>query len=304
MGMGTGGPSQLGQKSGVVEAEVHQVIQRALGLGINIFDTAAAYGESEAILGRALRGTPRSQYVLCTKVTPARRSPSGPDRLEFVSEKEVEESCDRSLSRLQTNYIDVLQFHAVIPETYSHVRDTLYPVAKRLQDQGKVRFIGLTEAFAADHNRQTLRLALNDDIFDTLLVGYNLMTPGPEDDIFPAAQRQDVGVMVMCAVRRKIAHPPALEALLIELKREGSLPALLPDRDPLGWLVHDDVRSVVEAAYKFAAGHSAVSTVLTGTASSEHLTQNVEAVLGTPMAATDRQRLKRLFGPVGRKLGD
>lgn len=67
LGLGSGGPSQLGQRSGVPESEVYTLVDTALGLGINLIDTAAAYRESEAILGRALKGKPRESYVVCTK---------------------------------------------------------------------------------------------------------------------------------------------------------------------------------------------------------------------------------------------
>ncbi len=74
MGLGSGGPSQLGQGSGVSEADAAGVVRRALDLGINLIDTAADYRESEAILGRALRGVPRERYILCTKFSPVRRA--------------------------------------------------------------------------------------------------------------------------------------------------------------------------------------------------------------------------------------
>ena len=77
MGLGSGGPSQLGQGSGVPEAEAAGVVRRALDLGINLIDTAADYRESEAILGRALRGVPRERYILCTKFSPVRRARRG-----------------------------------------------------------------------------------------------------------------------------------------------------------------------------------------------------------------------------------
>lgn len=301
VGLGTGGPSQLGQKSGVAEAEAHRVVRRALDLGVNLIDTAANYAESEAILGRALAGVPGDSYVLCTKFSPARRAEQG---FDFRSAEELVASCEQSLANLQTDYIDVFQVHGVVPETYSHVRDALVPAMQRLKELGKVRFLGLTESFATDHRREALKLALADDLFDTLLVGYNFLTPGPEDDVFPQAQQQDVGIMIMCAVRRKIGRPADLEALVGELKQRGELPATLPDHRPLDWLIHDDVRSVTDAAYKFAAGHPAVASVLTGTASQAHLEENIAAMLGDPLAADDRQQLKAWFGPIGRKLGD
>ncbi len=302
VGLGTGGPSQFGQRSGVPEPEVHALVDIALGLGVNIIDTAAAYGESEAILGRALKGRSRESYVLCTK--------SGPTIREGAETRprtaaELAESIERSLQRLGTDVIDVFQIHAVTPDTYPHAREVLVPELQRQRDQGKIRFLGITEAFASDHERATLRTALADDCWDTVLVGYNLLTPGPEDDVLPLAQANDAGVLVMCAVRRKIARQADLEAVVASLKAEGLIDAdALPDEAPLDWLLHDGVERVTDAAYKYAAYTPLVHSVLTGTASADHLRQNVDAILGPPLPEADRQRLRSIFAPTGRKLGD
>ena len=277
------------------------MVHRALDLGINLIDTAANYRQSEAILGRALAGVPRDKYVLCTKCSPSERSDQG---VHLRSAEELIASCDQSLRNLQTDTIDVFQLHAVVPEVYPHVRDVLVPAMLQLREQGKIRFLGLTEAFASDPRRDALRMALDDDLFDTLLVGYNFLTPGPEDDVFPRAQAQDVGIMIMCAVRRKIANPTALNALVQELKRDGLLPDSVPDSNPFDWLLHGDVHTITDAAYKFAAGHPAVASVLSGTANQAHLEANVAAMLGEPLDPADRAKLTSWFGPVGRKLGD
>ena len=72
----------------------------------------------------------------------------------------------------------------------------------------------------------------------------------------------------------------------------------MPDDDPLGWLVHDGVESVTSAAYKFAAAHPAVSSVLSGTANIGHLEDNVRSILGSPLPAADRARVHDLFGHI------
>lgn len=302
VGLGTGGPSQLGQKSGVPEGAIPHLLDVAFDLGINLIDTAAAYGESEAILGRALAGRPRDAYVLCTKSSDQVKE-DGVSRP--MREAELVAAVESSLRRLQTDVIDVFQFHAVLPESYEHTRDVLLPVLRQLQQQGKLRFVGITESFAQDPQREVLRRAMTDGVFDTMLVGYNMLTPGPEDDVLPLAEDADAGVMVMCAVRRKIAGRENLQALVAELKAEGAVPAdALPDEGPLDWLVHGDVTHVPDAAYKYVAGNPQVDCVLSGTANVEHLKQNVRAMLGEPLAALDRARLRSVFGPVGRKLGD
>lgn len=302
LGLGSGGPSQLGQKSGVAESDVRTLIDTALGLGINLIDTAAAYAGSEAILGRALKGRLRESYVLCTKTSPTVREGS---RARPRTAQELVDSLDQSLQRLQTNVIDVFQIHAVTPDTYGHTRDELVPELLRQRGLGKIRHLGITEAFASDHERSALKSALADDLWDTILVGYNLLTPGPEDDVLPLARDKDVGVLVMCAVRRKIANQPDLEALVASLKCDGLIATdALPDQTPLDWLLHDGIERVTDAAYKYTANTPLVHSVLTGTANVEHLRQNVEAVLGPPLPQADRDRLKAIFAPTRRKLGD
>jgi aryl-alcohol dehydrogenase-like predicted oxidoreductase len=303
IGLGSGGPSQLGQGSGVAEADAHRVVRRALELGINVIDTAADYRESEAILGRALKGVKRDSYVLCTKFTPVDKRGSG----GLKEAGALAESLERSLERLQTDRVDVFQLHGVAPKDYAPARDRFVPVAKRLQEQGKFRFLSITETFAEDDHHETLAQALKDDIWATFMVGYNMLTPMPEEHVLPEAKRKDVGVLVMCAVRRAIARPEKLTELIRELKGRGELDKdAVPNEAPLDWLVKPErgTPSVTAAAYKFAAGHPGVSTVLTGTANVEHLEENVRDILGPPLPTEDRARLISLFGKIHRNLGN
>src|SRR5437870_7337695 len=91
-GLGCGGFSQLGLGTGKSEADAIQIIHAALDLGVNLFDTAAAYG-TEAILGRALRTVPRETVVICTK------APCGVSNPNSTAESAVQ-SLDRSLKAL------------------------------------------------------------------------------------------------------------------------------------------------------------------------------------------------------------
>jgi len=303
MGLGSGGPSSMGQATGVPEAEAHRVIRRALDLGINLIDTAAGYRDSEAILGRGLRGVSRQNYVLCTKAHVRQLGVGQVGNEPLITEVDLVASLTRSLQRLNTDHIDVFQLHAVPPELYQAVRDRFVPVLRKQQEAGSIRFLGLSEYFSGDHRHEALARVLEDDIFDTIMVGYNLLSPSPEAHVLPEALRKDIGVLVMCAIHRTIAHPDRLAELIAELKTRGAVPAdALPDSGPLDWLIHDDVESIAAAAYKFAAEPPAVSSVLTGTANVEHLEANVRAILGPPLPPADRRRLLDVFGPVGRNL--
>ena len=294
VGLGTGGPSRLGQGSGVPEAEAVRLVHRALDLGINLIDTSAGYGESEVILGRALRQVERRRYVIATKFRPDPEKEG-----EAPPAAALKESLHRSLRRLGVDCIDLFQFHGIQPELYDHVVDRYLGEAQRWQRQGKVRFLGITERYSSDGAHRMLGQALADDHFDSIMVGYNLLAPGAEREILPAAQKRDVGVMVMFAVRRALSDPRRLEKVIAGLKERGLLAqGAVPDQRPLDWLLRPGVESVTAAAYKFAAAHPAVSSVLTGTANRSHLEANTEAMLGTPLAPEDRDRILDLFGHV------
>ena len=293
VGLGTGGPSRLGQDSGVPEAGAIRLVRRALDLGINLIDTSAGYGDSELILGRALREVERRRYIIATKFRP--REEKG----EEAQPAALEESLHRSLRRLGVDCIDLFQFHGIQPELYEQVVDRYLGVAQRCQRQGKVRFLGITERYSSDGGHRMLRQALADDHFDSIMVGYNLLAPGAEHEILPAARKRDVGVLVMFAVRRALSDPERLQKAIAGLKQRGLLDAgAVPDQGPLDWLLRPGVESVTAAAYKFAAAHPAVSSVLTGTADRSHLEANIEAILGAALAREDRERIVALFGHV------
>jgi L-galactose dehydrogenase len=283
----------LGQSKGLPEEESHRLVRRALDLGINFIDSAAGYRESEVILGRALQGVPRDRYILATKFSPLQGNEAKTDA------EEAARSLERSLQRLRMDYVDVFQFHGVTPGTYRRVIDTFYPVVARLRDEGKARFIGITERFFNDPRHEMLPMALAEDLFDTIMLKYGILNQRAGQEVFPMARARDVGVLNMAAVRVKLSVPEQLQELIADWKARGLLAAdALPEKDPLGFLVHGDVDAVVSAGYKFAAEPEAVSTVLSGTANIAHLEANVRALLGPPLPPADSDRLRSLFGHV------
>ena len=298
LGIGTGGPSQFGQGSGVPEADAGRMVRRALELGVNFFDTAAGYGDSEAILGRALAGVPRENYVLATKVQAAR------DDWTATSE-DVVASVERSLARLRVDVIDVMQFHGVKPEDYARTIEIFLPVMARLQEQGKFRFLGVSETYSQDPGHEMFPMALADGHFDTAMVGYNMISPTAEHSVLPMCLEKNVGVICMVAVRRALSRPEVLAERIAYAKEKGLIKRdSVPDEDPLGWLVKGHVSSLPAAAYKYVASHPAMGTVLTGTANIEHLEANVKAILGPPLPDEDMARLRDIFGAVWEPLGN
>jgi len=298
VGIGSGGPSQLGQNSGIAEDDVRRMVRRAFDLGINFVDTAAGYGESEAILGRVLEGVPRDDYILGTKFHVAQKG-------VFRSPDEIRVSVEKSLTRLKTDCIDILQIHGPEPNDYKRTASLAIPVLEQMRTEGKCRFTGISETYVRDPRHEMLPKAIADGFYDTVMVGYNLLSPTPEHEILPACQDAGIGAIGMVAVRRALSRPELLKSNIAEAKARGLIkPDALPADAPLDWLLSDSVESLPAAGYKYVAANPALATILTGTANLDHLESNVKAILGPPLPDSVMVRLRSIFGNVWEPLGD
>jgi aryl-alcohol dehydrogenase-like predicted oxidoreductase len=157
------------------EARSVAVIRAALDLGVDVFDTSDMYGigKNERLVGRALRDR-RDRAVIATKFA-IQRGPDG--RVTGVSGKPdyVERACEESLRRLGTETIDLYYQHRVDPET--PIEDTVGAMA-RLVEQGKVRWLGLSEAAPA-----TIRRAHAVHPITALQTEYSLWSRDPEREL-------------------------------------------------------------------------------------------------------------------------
>ena len=295
LSQGTGGPSQFGQKAGLLQTEQNRLIRRCLDLGINLFDTHESYGDSEAILGRALEGIPRDDYILVTKwAYPRDGDPTG-------DPEEITRSVERSLRHLNTDHIDVMMFHGLLAEHHDMVVERYMPVLERLRERGLVCHRGFSLRYIVDPAQcgAIAGLTRAPDLWDVIMLKYGILNQYAAKEMLPLAIQHNIGILNMAAVRIKLPNPKLLQETISDWKSRGLLPQdALPDRKPLDWLVHDDVESVIAAAYKFAADHPAISSVITGTSNLAHLESNVRAMRNPALNPTDSVRLKRLFGHI------
>jgi len=295
LSLGTGGARRFGQAQGMTQPQQNALLERAIELGINYIDTSEGYADSENILGRALAGVSRYQYILSTKWAMYKGDQLAEDPQLLI------DAAERSLRRLGTEYIDIMMFHGILPHLYHDVVDRFYPAMQQLKDEGKIRFIGFSEAYGTDpaHEAIALGLKTHPHIWDVVMVKYGILNQKADDEILPLALKHQVGVLNMAAVRIKLPDPVLLEALIADWKQRGLIPTdALPAHNPLGWLVHGEVDSVISAGYKFSADHPAISTILTGTATISHLEQNARALENPALCAADTTRLKTLFGHI------
>jgi aryl-alcohol dehydrogenase-like predicted oxidoreductase len=291
-GLGCGGHSRLGMAKGKDVHHAADVVRAALDLGISFIDTARAYGTEPAV-GLGLKGR-RDQVVISTKAGVARGA-------DLVSAADMARYVDESLSKLATDHIDVFLLHGVTLPHYEHAIEVIVPELKRLQAAGKLRFIGASEQFGGDTGHALLAKALGeDDPFDVVMVGFNLLNPSARERVFPLTIRKDVGTLIMFAVREALSHPDELRKVVGELIARGEIDADKVDaNDPLGFLADaPDRPSVVEAAYRFCRHEPGAEVILTGTGDPEHLKANVEAILAPPLPPEILSRLRTIFGAV------
>ncbi len=290
-GLGCGGHSRLGMTAGKDEAHAARVVSHALDLGINFIDTARAY-RTESAVGKAIAGR-RDTVVVSTKVSPGRGD-------SLLTARELTASLEKSLTRLGTDYVDVFHLHGVRREQYDHCVDVLVPEMQKQRDLGKLRFLGITEQFVGDPGHRMLQRALPDDHFDVIMVGFSLLNPSARERVFPHTLANDVGTLIMFAVRRALSRPEALKELVAGLVERGEVDARhLNGDDPLHFVrEHSDVSSIVEAAYRFCRYEPGAHVILTGTGNANHLTQNVAAIQAPPLPTEVSAMLRQLFGGV------
>ena len=309
LSLGSGGPNRFGQSRYTPRNSILRLVRHALELGINFFDTASSYGQSESLLGKALQGIPRDRYYLSSKVLPVNAN-------AIIGAAEVRRLVEQSLHRLGVEELDILQLHRVPREFYEKSLDRLMPELDKLRAAGKIRYIGITESSQLDPQHRMLKRALQDNLFDTVMVAYNLANPSAEEAVLPLAQTTDVGVIGMVAARHLVSRSP-VERLKLLSRALISLAASPPSHDKLKIRLQgtlstlkrittgenisvlresgDEFLVLPGAAYTFAASHPSIATVLTGTNDLSHLEQNLEATLAPALTSEEIRQLLMLL---------
>jgi aryl-alcohol dehydrogenase-like predicted oxidoreductase len=243
-----------------------RIIHRALDAGINLIDTADVYslGESEEIVGKALKGR-RVDVVLATKFS----NPMGdaPNR-RGASRRWIVTAVEHSLRRLQTDYIDLYQYHYF--DTKTDIEETLSALSDLVRG-GKVRTIGTSKFPAADIvEAQWASERRGYERFRCEQPTYSILNRGIERDVLPVAERYGMGTVIYSPLAQGMLTGRVRKGQQSELNRSGAYYAHLRDERRLDAVerlipVADEAGlSLTHMAMAFAIAHPGVTAALLG----------------------------------------
>ncbi|MBM3794448.1 MAG: aldo/keto reductase [Acidobacteria bacterium] len=233
-----------------------RILHRALDLGVNLIDTARAYGEAETVIGRALAER-RSEFILATKV---------------AAMGDPRESLETSLRELRTGVLDIVQIHGRVEDVMPD--PAVVEGLHRARDAGMVRFLG-----ASVYN-EAAALAAIEAGFDCIQIAHSVLDRRPEPRALPAAARAGTGV-----IARSVLVKGALSPRAADLP-----PALAPLRDAV--LRLGPPETLPELAYRYLLSQEPPHTLLVGASSVAELEAAVRFARKGPLDAAGMERLR------------
>jgi hypothetical protein len=264
------------------EAKASQILNTALDAGINFLDTSACYNISEELIGRTIAYR-RNEYILATKCG---HVTGGYQGREWTAPT-VTHSIDRSLKRMKTDVLDLVQLHSCGVDILE--KGEVIEALQAARDAGKTRFIG----YSGDN--EAARWAVESGLFDTLQTSFNLVEQHARTKLFAQAKAQGMGIIV----KRPIANgawgaPQSPSQYAAEYFRrvqmmlvEGPIPGA-PDNPIL-------------LALGFTFAHPEVDTAIVGTHNPAHMQSNIRLVENElPISSAAVEELPRRFDRLGR----
>ena len=264
-------------------------LHTALELGVNVIDTARAYGRSEQVVGAALRAWSGPRPFVATKIEP--RGPQhqfgAPPSVEQVFPRGwVTESCETSLRELGLDSVDLMQLHLYWP-SWGHDGYWMEEL-QALKQTGKVRSVGIS---IPDHRHDSAISLVESGLIDSVQTILHIFGSEPVDTLIPICQANNVAVIARC-----ILDEGGLTGTLTEDAefapgdfRHGYFDWTVPRRaylakvDALRPYVPEHASSLAALAVKFAIHHPGVTTAVTSMHVEEYARMNIAAVAEDPL---------------------
>jgi aryl-alcohol dehydrogenase-like predicted oxidoreductase len=253
------------------------IVHRAVAAGINFYDTADMYqkGLNESLLGRILKSK-RKEIILATKVGICwRQDGSGWDWTP--SKKYIIDAIEKSLVRLQTDYIDLYQLHG---GTLEDPIDEILEAFELLQKQGKIRHYGLSSI-----RPSVIREYVKRSTIVSVMMQYNLLDRRPEEEMLPFLQKNNIGVLARGALAKGLLVSKKATSFLNYSVDQVQKAALSVQ------IVSGKNRSPATAAVQFVLQNSAITSAVIGIRTLNQLNDIFRAVESEGLTEEEREYL-------------
>ncbi|MDB6040629.1 MAG: aldo/keto reductase [Verrucomicrobiales bacterium] len=279
------GASSLGQEFRKIDlTDALRSVHVALDSGMNFIDTSPFYGRgmSEVMLGIALREIPRDRYLMCTKLGRYDLS-----HFDF-SAKRVVESVDVSLHRMGLDHLDICLCHDIEFVPMQQIVDETLPALRKLKEQGKVRFIGIS-----GYPMKIFRFVLEQASLDVVLSynQYTLQNTRFADEMVPYLKTKSVGVMNAGPFSARLLTNAPLPKWLKEpeeVKAAARRAATLCESRGV---------DIAKLALQFSVSNPDISTTIAGSANPENIKKWAQWV-AEPIDQTLLAEVESIFAPV------
>ena len=292
--IGLGTMVHAGHFGPMKDEESLAAIDAALDCGVNFIDTSDAYGAgySETLLGKALKGR-RDKVILATKGGNVMVGPNRGKRNFAVDY--IGRVMEESLKRLQTDYVDLYQLHN--PDVEVIRNGEVWELLERRKKEGKIRHYGVSI-----NNTEEGIAAVGSGRADTIQIEYNLLDQEPAEKVFPAAQKENVGVIVRVPLRRSLLTG---KLTLEDQKRfqgedvrarnfAGDIFKQQLEKVERLRFLEKPGRSLAQAAIAFCMAHPAVSVVIPGGRNARQVRENTAAA-GAALSKEELRKISELW---------
>ncbi len=252
---------------GAEQATVEKLLTAAIDQGLNAIDTAECYVNSEEMIGHAVAKR-RSDFYLFTKCG------HGANYTEDAwSARDIEKSIDRSLKRLQTDYVDLLQLHSCSGEILK--KGEVVEALQAAQKAGKVRFIG----YSGDG--EDALLAINMNVFDTLQTSVSIFDQQCIDMTLPLALEKNMGVIAKRPIGNAVWRHSSKPANEYVHEYWDRLQKLKYD------FINGDAGKTSEIALRFTLSAPAVTTMIVGTTNPSRWRDNADLIAAGKLSESE-----------------
>lgn len=265
------------------EAEVQRILSVALRGGVNVLDTAYAYGESEAILGRTLWSLARpKEIIIITKLTPMEISPETEEKAVL---QKIMESLSTSLGRLRLDYAPIFMLHQ---EDYLTLhRRTIVSCLRRLKERGLIKHIG-----ASIYTPEEADLALSTEGIEVIQIPFNVLDRKLERSRF-LGRAKSKGIMVL-------ARSVFLKGLVLMESADvpGYLQGIIPYKERLNSICRKAGRTVKEVALKFPLTREGIASVIVGVDNAAQMEEDLTLLESPPLDSGTINEIEESFNEI------